>query len=476
MNRRTVLRAGVGLTAALASSTNKADTPTVACQCDGLSSAARFNCEKNVCAEAAQDFGNIVRKLPRAVLKPADSTDVATAMRWTAAQKLKIAARGQGHSVYGRSLAQDGVVVDMGSLNRIHEIRSDRVVVDAGATWKSVFEATLAKGLTPPVLTNYLGLSIGGTLAVGGIGGTSSRFGMQTDQVIELDVVTGDGRQLKCSQVTNPDLFDAIRGGLAQCGIITRAALRLVPAPERVRRYQLFYRDLASLVADQRRVLATDRLDQLQGAIIPDGKGGWRYQLEAAIHYSGAAPDNRPVLAGLSDNRDTAVITDLTWHDDALAFEKLEALLRSKGFWSNPQPWLFTFLGGGNAERAAGELMQGLSGDDLGAFGRITFYPMQTRAFRSPLVRMPGDDIAFPFNVVRIPGPAGAEKIEQMVAQNRALCERIRKAGGFLYPVSAFPMSSPDWKEHFGSRWPLLAEARRRYDPDNVLTPGYEVF
>ena len=39
MNRRTLLRAGVGLTAALASGTNKADTPTVACQCDGLSAA-----------------------------------------------------------------------------------------------------------------------------------------------------------------------------------------------------------------------------------------------------------------------------------------------------------------------------------------------------------------------------------------------------------------------------------------------------
>src|SRR5262245_9272161 len=116
MNRRTLLRAGVGLGAALASGTNKADTPTSACQCDGLSVAARFDCEKNVCAEAAHDFGNIVRRLPRAVVSPATSADVAAAMQWTAKQRLKIAARGQGHSVYGRSLAEDGVVVDMNSL------------------------------------------------------------------------------------------------------------------------------------------------------------------------------------------------------------------------------------------------------------------------------------------------------------------------------------------------------------------------
>src|SRR5215204_7801469 len=106
--------------------------------------------------------------------------------------------------------------------------------------------------------------------------------------------------------------------------------------------------------------------------------------------------------------------------------------------------------------------MQGLTGDDVGTFGRVTFYPMQRHAFSSPLVRLPEDGVAFPFNVVRIAGPAGAKKVEQMVAQNRALYDRIRKAGGVLYPVSAFPMSSEDWKQHFGSQWPLLAEARRR--------------
>ena len=71
MNRRTLLRAGVGLTAALASGTNKADTPTVCLSMRrAVRSAARFNCEKNVCAEAAHDFGNIVQRLPRAVVSP----------------------------------------------------------------------------------------------------------------------------------------------------------------------------------------------------------------------------------------------------------------------------------------------------------------------------------------------------------------------------------------------------------------------
>ena len=59
-----------------------------------------------------------------------------------------------------------------------------------------------------------------------------------------------------------------------------------------------------------------------------------------------------------------------------------------------------------------------------------------------------------------------------MVASNRMLYDRIR---GMLYPVSAFPMSSEDWKDHFGMRWPLLHDAKRRYDPLGTLTPGYNV-
>ncbi|MCA1452378.1 FAD-binding protein [Bradyrhizobium sp. BRP22] len=474
-DRRTLLRAGLGVTAAFASGAHM-NTPIHANPNDGPRLKGELSHDGTVRAAAADDFGRIVHKPPRAVLRPAESEDIATLMRWAAERGLKVAARGQGHSTYGRALT-DGVVVDMREFNRIGDVKADRIVVEAGATWQSVLDATLARGLTPPVLTNYLGLSVGGTIAIGGIGGMSSRHGMQADHVFELSAVTGDGRELTCSATENSDLFDAIRAGLGQCGIITRASLRLVRAPERVRRYQLFYRDLASLTTDQRRALAAKRFDQLQGAILPDGSGGWRYQLEGAIFYNGdTAPDESTALADLADDRGKAVIADLSYREDALAFAKFENLLRSKGQWSIPQPWLFTFLRGSNAEQMAREIMGGLSNADVGPFGRITWYPMQTEAFRAPLVRLPDESVVFPFNVIRIPSDTDAASTARMVAANRALYDRVRKAGGMLYPVSAFAMSPDDWREHFGPRWPLLRDARRRYDPHNLLTPGYNLF
>ena len=64
MNRRTLLRAGVGLTAALASGTNKANTPATDCSCDVPSVEAGLYCEKDACIAAARDFGNIISVMP----------------------------------------------------------------------------------------------------------------------------------------------------------------------------------------------------------------------------------------------------------------------------------------------------------------------------------------------------------------------------------------------------------------------------
>ena len=476
-DRRMFLGAGLGVTAALASRASGLTTAAQAVSSESPPRPGNISFEPELRAAAAHDFGRLIHGQPRGVLKPASSADIASLMRWAKGQGLKVAARGQGHSTYGRALVEGGIVVDMSAMNSIRDIKPDRVVVDAGITWKDLLDATLALGLTPPVLTNYLGLSIGGTIAVGGIGSASSRHGMQTDNVIALDVVTGEGDEVSCSATEHPDLFDGIRAGLGQCGIVTRATLRLVRAPERIKRFQLFYRDLPSLAADQRRVLTEGRFDQLQGAVLPDGSGGWRYQLDGAVsHGGGSAPDDRAVLSGLSDQRSAAVIADLTYREDALAFGKFEALLRSKGHWSNPQPWLLTFLRSSNAERVASDALAGLTGDAVGPFGRITFYPLLTKAFRTPLLRLPEEDIVFVFNLIRILASNDAAVAERMVSENRTLYDRIRETGGVLYPVGAFAMSSDDWTAHFGSRWPQLREAKRRHDPGHLLTPGYDVF
>jgi FAD/FMN-containing dehydrogenase len=475
-NRRALLWVGLGVGTGLTSTIGAAAPMAQAGACDRPPVGGDWSCDPAVRRAASADFGRIISRMPGAVHRPSSRADIAGMLRWASQHGLKVSARGQGHSIYGRALAGDGIVIDMSALSAIGEVRPDRVEVEAGATWGAVLEETLKHGLTPPVLTNYLGLSIGGTIAIGGIGGASSSYGLQTDNVLELNVVTGNGRELTCSASANPDLFDAIRAGLGKCGIVTRATLRLVRAPAYVRRFQLFYPDLAALTADQVWALGERRFDQLQGAVLPDPAGGWRYQLDGAVFHDGTlSSGDGGVAEGLTDLRSAAVIRDSTYRDDAHSFAKFQQLLTANGQWFHPQPWLLTFLRGSNAPSVAQAILDELTVADIGPFGRVTCYPISTRAVGTPQARLPEEPVAFPFNLIRVPASGDRSGAERMVAQNRMLYGRIRDAGGTLYPVSAMPMSPDDWRRHFGPAWPRLLDAMQQYDPDNILAPGYDL-
>jgi cytokinin dehydrogenase len=426
-------------------------------------------------AAAAQDFGHIVHRTPQGVLLAGSDQDVATMIRWAGDLRRKVAPLGQRHSVYGRAQVRDGMVIDMARLRTVHEVRNDRIVVDAGAKWSEVLAATLPHGLTPPVLTDYLELSVGGTLAVGGIGGTTSQYGMQSDNVLELDVVTGRGQKMTCSPLGNADLYDAVRAGLGQVGVITRATLKLIPAPEKARRYMRSYPDLRTLLADERLLAADNRFDAVQGAILPTPTG-WTFRLDALSYFStDNPPDDNALLAGLSDDRSAAKPSTLSYVDYLNRLAALERLLRSNGQWFHPHPWLTTFVGDSNVESVVGGELDRLTPADLGTFGQIVLSAFRRSAVASPLLRLPADDLLYAFNLVRLPTTDAVAEADRLVRANRATYERVRAAGGTLYPVSAFPMSRADWRRHFGSAWVRFRDAKQTFDPGHVLTPGYEV-
>ena len=75
-----------------------------------------------------------------------------------------------------------------------------------------------------------------------------------------------------------------------------------------------------------------------------------------------------------------------------------------------------------------------------------------------------------------MPATADLQEAHRLVEANTAVYRRVRAAGGTLYPVSALPLSRAGWRRHFGPAFGRLQPAKRRYDPGNVLTPGYDVF
>jgi FAD/FMN-containing dehydrogenase len=146
----------------------------------------------------ATDFGGAVRRVPQAVVKARTAEDIGRVVAYANGRRIKIAMRGQGHSLSGQALIDDGIVVDSTALNAVEYASDDTLDVGAGALWGDVAKATLARGRLPPVMPDAMMLSVGGTLSVGGSGEAGFRFGAQVDHVRALDVVTGAGALVSC--------------------------------------------------------------------------------------------------------------------------------------------------------------------------------------------------------------------------------------------------------------------------------------
>lgn len=106
----------------------------------------------------------------------------------------------------------------------------------------------------------------------------------------------------------------------------------------------------------------------------------------------------------------------------------------------------------------------------------ILLYPVKTNRFTLPLFRVPNEQIVFLFAILRTAPPDDETTIARMLDNNRRLFERNRDLNGTRYPVDAIAFSQEDWQQQFGSVWSKLVNAKRRYDPDRVLTPGHGIF
>lgn len=380
------------------------------------------------------------------------------------------------HTCYGQAQVENGVVIDISTLNKIHNINTNQVVVDAGVRWSELLQATLPQQLTPPVLTDYLELSIGGTLSNGGIGGATHRYGVQVDNVLELQVVTGEGNLLTCSLYQNRDLFEAVLAGLGQCGIIVRATIRLIKAESNARVFLLDYDDLATFTRDQRLLIDSERFNYVEGQIVSAQDGGWRYQLEAASFYTPPSePDNTSLLASLSYTKGAEKIEDKTYFDFLNRLAPTVAFLKSIGVWSNPHPWINLFIPGTFVEQYISEVVSTLTLADTGN-SPVLLYPVKTNRFTQPLFRVPNEPIVFLLAILRTAPPNDDTTSARMLDDNRRLYERNCDLNGTRYPIDAIVFQEKDWLLHFGSVWGKLVNAKRRYDPDRVLTPGQGIF
>lgn len=416
---------------------------------------------------AADDFGRVVHKKPAAMLRPGDAEDIAKLLQYANRQGLKVAMRGQAHSFLGQTQVEGGVVIDSGSLNSIRIVKSGSsgtAEIGSGSQWQPVLMAANAQKLTVPVIADTF-LSVGGTISTGGFGVTTYKLGFQVDHVQELEVVTGDGRIVTCSDQSNSDLFNMMLAGLGQCGIITKVVMRLMDAPTNVLFIRMDYDDFQTASADLALLAKDGRFQHLDGRGAGRPTGGVGYYVEGGAFYDAPdTPDEARLTAGLKFAKKTATV---------MTYEQYFRREEVCGACATPQQKPFVYLCIPSSRYV--QYTSGiLDSPTESAFLVPRMSAWRRDVIKRPLTPIPNEDIIYRFQLSRTV-PAGTDT-QAMIALNRTLYERARDIGGYRMTSSAVPMTQADWVRHYGPAWPMLEAAKKQYDPKNVLTPGHGMF
>lgn len=177
-----------------------------------------------------------------AVVRPADTAQVAQVVRWCAANKVPVIAQGGNTGLCGAGTPDDSGTAVVLSLLRMNAVRgidtdNDTMVVEAGAVLQSVQQAARDAGrLFPLSLAAEGSCTLGGNLATNAGGTQVLRYGNARDLVLGLEVVTAQGevwnglRGLRKDN-TGYDLRDLYIGSEGTLGVITAATVKLYPLP-----------------------------------------------------------------------------------------------------------------------------------------------------------------------------------------------------------------------------------------------------
>jgi FAD/FMN-containing dehydrogenase len=181
---------------------------------------------------ARQAFDLLVDLQPDAVAFPVDERDVVAVVNYAREHGLRIAPQSTGHNA-GPLGALDGtILVNTSELTGVSiDAAARNVRVGSATRWEKVAPRLSSLGLaglhgsSPDV--GIAGYSLGG-----GMGWLARKYGLQTNSVTAIELVTADGDLVRTDAVHEPDLFWALRGGGGNFGVVTAIEFDVYPVEE----------------------------------------------------------------------------------------------------------------------------------------------------------------------------------------------------------------------------------------------------
>jgi glycolate oxidase len=417
------------------------------------------------------------RQLPLVVALPETTGQVADVLKYCGQRGIKVVPRGAGTSLSGGALPlADGALLAMGKFNRILEIDFDNrcVVAQPGVTNLAITQAVEHAGYYyAPDPSSQIACSIGGNVAENAGGVHCLKYGLTTNNLLGLEMVTIDGEILRIGgkhlDAEAYDLLGLMTGSEGLLGVITEVTVRILKKPETARALLLGFADNATAGETVSAIIAA--------GIIP---GGMEMMDRPAIH---AAEDF--VHAGYPLDAEALLIVELDGPKievDHLIEQVLE-IAKGKGAThvkvSDSEAERLTFWAG---RKAAFPAVGRISPDYFCMDGTIPRHKLPlvlTRmnemsrkyGLRVANVFHAGDGNLHPLILYDANEPGELEKAEDFGADILKLCVEV---GGVLTGEHGVGVEKRDLMGEMFSDIDLKQQQRIKcaFDPTSLLNPG----
>lgn len=421
--------------------------------------------------DAARKVPNaMIDRHPAIVARCAGAADVIECVRFAREHDVLVTVRGGGHSLPGKCIHDDALMIDLSAMKGIRVDPACKTVrAQTGLTLGEFDRETQAFGLATTLgtvsTTGIAGLTLGA-----GWGHLHAKHGLALDNVIGADVVTADGRLLTASDNENEDLFWGLRGSGGNLGVVTSLEYRLheigpvlggavffpVTKTNEVVR---FFREYAACIPDELVIQA--------GAItLPDAGSVFA----VAACYCGPLGEGEKLLRPLRTF--ATPVADII---DQISYVQLQKLF-------DPffPPGRYSYTKSNFFRELSDEAIEAMASFSGSAPSPYTFAPFFEH-WHGAATRVPVSDAAFPhrqysFNLLLWSNWESATESERNIRWTRE-CWEIMKP--FLVESSYGNYLSdegdPVSRAAYGANYDRLAALKRRYDPTNFFRMNHNI-
>src|SRR5262249_20957705 len=212
--------------------------------------------------EIRKVWNGMIDRRPALIARCAGVSDVIAVVNFVRAHDVLVSVRGGGHNAPGNAVCGGGVMIDLAGMRSVRIDPMRRTArAEAGATWADFDRETQAFGLATTggsvSDTGIAGLTLGG-----GLGWLAGKYGLSCDNLLSVDLVTGEGKLVIASATENADLFWGVRGGGGNFGVVTSFEYQLHPVGpvlvglvlypfNKAKQALRLYRDFAASIPDE---------------------------------------------------------------------------------------------------------------------------------------------------------------------------------------------------------------------------------